>query len=106
MKKIFLLFTCSLLFICNVCFANDITTKEYTNSPGVAYLVIGDMVHVRTHPSTDGYIICTLPKGSWVKAFDYNSKGIRDNTGMYWKYIIMEDGHVGWIAHPYISLRC
>lgn len=106
MKKVFLLLSFSLLLICNTCFANDITTKEFMDKPGVAYLVIGDMVNVRTHPSIDGYIICTLSKGSWVRAFDYNSKGIMDKNGIYWKYIVMENGYVGWIAYQYLSLRC
>ena len=106
MKRFFLLLSCSFLFMYNIYAVNHITTKEFMNAPGVAYLVVGDMVNVRTHPTTKGYIICTLPKGSWVKSFDYNSKGKLDNTGMYWKYIIMEDGHVGWIAYQYLSLRC
>lgn len=86
--------------------ANDTTSQAYYDSPGAAYYVTGDYVRVRTHPTTDGYIICELRKGSWVKDFGGGQKAVQDNTGMKWRYIIMSDGHVGWVCDDFLDWRC
>lgn len=103
---IYVIFTLAIIMVNNFCLANEETTNDFWNKPGVAYLVVGDGVRVRTHPTTNGYIICTLSKGEWVKAFNYDSRGVRDSKGLYWKYIVMSNGSVGWIASKYLSLRC
>ncbi|WP_297999929.1 SH3 domain-containing protein [uncultured Phascolarctobacterium sp.] len=90
----------------NACFANEQTTKEFFEKPGACYLVLANNVLVRTHPTTNGYIICLLSKGDYVKSFDYNSRGILDSNGIYWKYIVMRNGNIGWVASRYLSLRC
>lgn len=86
--------------------SNDETTKQFYDRPGVAYLVTGDYVRVRTHPTTYGYIICELRKGEWVKDFGNNSQAHQDDNGMKWRYIIMKDGHVGWVSADFLDLRC
>lgn len=86
--------------------SNEETSKQFYDRPGAAYLVTGDYVRVRTHPSTYGYIIRELRKGEWVKGFDYNAKPHEDKTGMKWQYILMQDGSVGWICADFLDLRC
>lgn len=86
--------------------ANEETSEEFYNRPGAAYYVKGDYVRVRTHPSTDGYIICEMRKGVWVKDFGSNSPTHKDNTGRLWRYIVMSDGNVGWVCDDYLDWRC
>lgn len=92
--------------VCTTALANETTSKEYYDEPGAAHLVIGDYVRVRSHPTTRGYIICELRKGSWVKAFKYSGDPYRDETGREWLYVAMSDGHVGWVCKEFLSLRC
>lgn len=61
---------------------NEETSKHFYDGSGTAYLVSGDYVRVRTHPSTYGYIICELRKGECVKTFNPDEKPHEDETGM------------------------
>ena len=107
MKKRFtFILVVMIMLLSNVTLANEKTTVEFFEDAGAAYLVVGDNVRVRTHPTLNGYIIRTLSKGEWVKSFNYQTKGVLDTQGIYWKYIIMSDGNVGWVAARYLSLRC
>lgn len=84
---------------------NEETSEQFYNRQSAAYYVTGDYVRVRTHPSTDGFIIRELRKGEFVKSFNYDSAPHEDETGMKWHYILMKDGSVGWVCADFLELR-
>lgn len=91
--------------IVSTVFANDETAKVHFEKLTSAYEVTGDAVRVRTHPTTEGYIICELNKGTLVKSFDYEEEPYKDDSGMKWRYVFMKDGHVGWICADYLKFK-
>ncbi len=84
---------------------NEEASKAFFEQKGVAYVLTGDYVRVRTHPSTLGYIICELRKGEIVKNFTANEEPHQDSEGLKWHYVVMKDGNVGWICTNFIELK-
>jgi len=103
--KVFLLTFLLTLCVASTVLANDEGSKAFYAKAGVTYLVTGDSVRVRTHPTTDGYIICELNKGAVVKDFIKDAQPHEDSSGMKWRYILMEDGHVGWVSADFIESK-
>ena len=96
MKKMIVLLT-MLLCIASSCFAaEERSTKDIFADTTIANVVItGDQLRVRTHPDLDGYIIKKLDKGTVCKFMNK----VDD------KYIIMEDGTVGWVFGAYARIE-
>jgi uncharacterized protein YgiM (DUF1202 family) len=80
--------------------AEDQTTKEKYEATQNLCVVNVDGLHVRTHPSTDGYIICSLTKGDKVCSLGT----VKDEDGEDWYYIIMKSGNIGWVFGQYITV--
>lgn len=101
MRKLIVLMAlvCSLCSFLAVGHATSETTTEKYNEGTSMYIVNADDLHVRTHPSTDGYIVCTLSRGEKVCSLGT----LKDDDGDDWYYIIMKDGSIGWVYGTYVT---
>ncbi len=100
MKRILL----TLLKIFNIflsCFVckHDFTTAVKYKKGGRDLFVLKEGLKVRTGPGKDHYLICCLHRDTRLV---YLSQEL-DEQGAEWCYVIMADGHVGWV--PAKSVR-
>lgn len=80
-------------------YAENQSTQDKYNATQSLYVVNVDGLHVRTHPSTDGYIVCSLSKGDKVCSMGT----LKDEDGDDWYYVIMKSGNIGWVYGKYIT---